>query len=68
MYFFDVISMGQKLTLFQRSFFDVILMNEKLTSFLQNLFEVTSMSESTSSFQCTFRPHFDGQKINVVSV
>ena len=53
-YFFDVILLVEKSTLFPRSFFDVISMVKKSTLFLRTLFDVVSMVEIYTLFLLTF--------------
>ena len=49
-YFFDVISMAEKSTLFPRTFFDVISMVEICTLFLLTFFDVILMGKNSTSF------------------
>ena len=49
-YFFDVISMVEKSTLFPRTFFDVISMVEICTLFLLTFFDVILMGKDLTSF------------------
>lgn len=54
MYFFNVISVGEKSTSFPHSLFQVILMRKKSRLFWCTLFDVISMGGKSTSFQCTF--------------
>ena len=49
-YFFNVISMVEKSTLFPRTLFDVISMVEKSTLFPRTFFDVISMVEKSTLF------------------
>ena len=49
-YFFDVISMAEKSTLFPRTFSDVISMVEVCTLFLLTFFDVILMGKNLTSF------------------
>ena len=53
-YFFGVISLIKKSTLFPRTFFDVISMIEKPTLFPRNFCDVISMVEKSTLFPFTF--------------
>ena len=53
-YFFDLISLVEKSTLFPRIFFDVIWMVEKSTLFPSTFFDVISMVEKSTLFPRTF--------------
>ena len=53
-YFFDVISMVEKSTLFPRTFFDVISMVKKSTLFPRTFIGVISMVEICTLFLLTF--------------
>ena len=53
-YFFDVISMVKKSTLFPRTFFDVISMVEKSMLFPLTFFNVILMVEKSTLFTRTF--------------
>ena len=49
-YFFDVISMAEKSTLFPRTFVDVISMVEICTLFLLTFFDLILMGKNSTSF------------------
>ena len=49
-YFFNVISMGKKLTLFRRSFIDESLMGEKSTPFRLTFFDLISLDVTSTLF------------------
>ena len=53
-YFFDVISMVEKSTLFPRTFFDVISMVEKCTLTPRTFFDVISLVKISTVFLLTF--------------
>ena len=53
-YFFDVISMVEKSTLFSRTFFDAILIVEKSTLFPRTFISVISVVEVSTLFLPTF--------------
>ena len=53
-YFFNVISIVEKLKLFPRTFFDVIALVKKLTLFSLTLFQVILMVKKSTLFASTF--------------
>ena len=67
-YFFRVILLIKKSTLFPRTFFDVISLVKKSTLFPCTFFGVISLVEKSMLFPCTFFwCNFDSRKIYVVS-
>ena len=53
-YFFDVISLTEKLTSFPRTFFDLISMVKQSTLFPRTFYDVISMVEKSTSFSLVF--------------
>ena len=53
-YFFDLISLVEKSTLFPRTFFDVISMVEKSTLFPRTFFDIISIVQKSTFFPRTF--------------
>ena len=53
-YFFDVISISEKLTSFRLTFIDVISMGQKSSLFLRTLFNIISMGKKSTWFRRTY--------------